>query len=48
MAEVYHKLAKAINDVSWSEFVRQLQYKSDWNDKIVQQIDSYFASSQLL
>ena len=42
-----HKLAKAISDVSWSEFVRQLQYKADWNDKIVQQIDSYFASSQL-
>ncbi len=42
-----HKLAKAISDVSWSEFVRQLQYKADWNDKLVQQIDSYFASSQL-
>jgi putative transposase len=41
-----HKLAKAISDVSWSEFVRQLQYKAEWNDKIVQQIDSYFASSQ--
>ena len=38
---------KAISDVSWSEFVRQLQYKADWNDKIVQQINSYFASSQL-
>lgn len=42
-----HKLAKAISDVSWSEFVRQLQYKAEWNDKIVQQIDSYFASSQI-
>ena len=42
-----HKLAKSISDVSWSEFVRQLQYKAEWNDKIVQQIDSYFASSQL-
>ena len=42
-----HKLAKSISDVSWSEFVRQLQYKADWYDKIVQQIDSYFASSQI-
>ena len=42
-----HNLAKSINDVSWGEFVRQLQYKAEWNDKIVQQIDSYFASSQI-
>lgn len=26
-----HHLARAIQDASWSEFVRQLQYKSDWN-----------------
>jgi putative transposase len=42
-----HKLAKSISDVSWSEFVRQLKYKKEWNDKIVQQINSYFASSQI-
>jgi putative transposase len=42
-----HKLAKSISDGSWSEFVRQLQYKADWNDKTVQQINSYFASSQI-
>jgi len=42
-----HKLAKSISDVSWSEFVRQLQYKADWQHKTVQKIGAYFASSQL-
>lgn len=42
-----HKLAKSISDVSWSEFVRQLQYKADWQHKMVQKIGTYFASSQL-
>lgn len=42
-----HKLAKAIADVSWSEFVRMLQYKADWCGKQVVQIDQYYPSSQL-
>ena len=42
-----HKLAKSISDVSWSEFVRMLQYKSLWHDRIIQKIDRYFPSSQL-
>lgn len=42
-----HKLAKSISDASWSEFVRQLQYKADWQHKIIQKIDTYYASSQL-
>ena len=42
-----HKLAKAISDVSWSEFVRQIGYKADWYGKIIQKIDTYYASSQL-
>ena len=41
------KLAKAISDVSWSEFVRQIGYKADWYGKIKQQIDTYYASSQI-
>lgn len=42
-----HKLAKSISDVSWSEFVRQLKYKAEWQHKIVQKIDKFFPSSQL-
>ena len=42
-----HKLAKAISDVSWSEFCRQLEYKCLWYDKQFIQIDTYFASSQI-
>ena len=42
-----HKLAKAITDVSWSEFCRQLEYKCLWYDKKFVQISTYFASSQL-
>lgn len=42
-----HKLAKSISDVSWSEFVRMLQYKADWYGKVIQKIGTYFPSSQL-
>jgi putative transposase len=42
-----HKLSKAISDVSWSEFTRQLDYKSRWYGRILVQIDKWFPSSQL-
>lgn len=42
-----HKLAKAINDVGWSEFCRQLEYKCLWYDKKFIKINTYFASSQI-
>lgn len=42
-----HKLAKAISDVSWSEFVRMLEYKSKWQHKVLVKIDKFFPSSQL-
>jgi len=42
-----HNLAKAISDVSWSEFTRQLRYKAQWNDRIYHKIDPWYASSQL-
>ena len=42
-----HKFAKSISDVSWSEFVIQLQYKADWYGKVIQKVDTYYASSQI-
>ena len=42
-----HNLAKSISDVSWSEFIRMLQYKADWYGKQVIQIDKFYPSSQL-
>ena len=42
-----HKLAKSITDVSWGEFVRQLEYKANWQHKKLQKIDKFYPSSQL-
>lgn len=42
-----HRLAKSISDASWSEFMRMLSYKCEWNRKILVQIDTFFPSSQL-
>jgi putative transposase len=41
-----HNLAKSISDVSWSEFARQLQYKSDWYGRYTQKVDKFYPSSQ--
>ena len=42
-----HRLAKSIQDVSWGEFVRMLQYKADWYGKYIQKVDTYYPSSQI-
>jgi putative transposase len=38
---------KHMNDVSLSEFRRQLTYKSQWYGKITSVIDRYYPSSQI-
>ena len=42
-----HNLAKAISDVSWGEFTRQLEYKSLWKGRIYYKVNPWFASSQI-
>lgn len=42
-----HKLAKSISDVSWSEFTRQIEYKSIWYGRTYHKINRFFPSSQL-
>lgn len=38
---------KRVGDVSWSEFRRQLTYKSQWYEKKLSVIDRYYPSSQI-
>ena len=42
-----HGLAKAIQDVGWSEFVRQLEYKAAWYGRTVVKIDRWTPSSKM-
>jgi putative transposase len=39
-------LAKAIHDVGWGEFVRQLEYKAVWYGRTLVKIDKWYPSSK--
>ncbi len=41
-----HVLAKSINDVGWSEFLRQLEYKAAWYGRSLVKIDRWYPSSK--
>ena len=41
-----HKLAKAIADCGWGEFLRQLEYKAEWHGRKIGAIDRWFPSSK--
>ncbi len=41
-----HSLAKAISDVGWGEFVRQLEYKAKWYGRTLVRIDKFYPSSK--
>jgi len=42
-----HCLAKAVSDVGWGEFVRQLEYKSEWYGRTLIKIDRCYPSSKM-
>lgn len=41
-----HKLAKSISDASWSEFFRQLTYKTELHGGELLKVDTFYPSSQ--
>ena len=42
-----HYLAKVIEDASFSEIIRQLEYKTKWKGKKLYKIDTFYPSSQI-
>jgi putative transposase len=41
-----HSLAKAISDASWSELVRQIEYKSNWYGREIIKINRFYPSTK--
>lgn len=42
-----HKLAKAIADAGWSQFVNFVEYKAAWDGRAALRVDRFFPSSKL-
>lgn len=42
-----HHLSKAVSDVAFGEFRRELEYKAVWYNKIISVVDRFYPSSQL-
>lgn len=42
-----HKLAGSIQDSSWGEFFRMIEYKSEWYGRTVNHVDPFYPSSQI-
>lgn len=42
-----HKLAEAICECNWYQFIQTLEYKCLWNDKTLVKIDRFYPSSQM-
>lgn len=41
-----HSLSRAISDAGWSEFIRQLEYKTAWNGGRIVKAPQFFASTK--
>jgi len=42
-----HKLAEAISECNWYQFIQTLEYKCLWNEKTLIKIDRFYPSSQM-
>lgn len=42
-----HRLARSIQNASWNEFLRILEYKANWKGKTVVKVDRFYPSSKL-
>ena len=42
-----HKLAEAISECNWCQFISTLKYKCNWNDKKLIKVNRFYPSSQM-